>query len=124
MDPLNRDKIDCMFDLQGDAHALLYLDYYRIYTTLLKAWYWPNKEEREQYLRAWYVDDRANPKLFWGLLAFAQPESFKTMYKRPESCFGILVEALRELYHEPHALGLANRELNARLNGDLGYSVE
>lgn len=115
METPTSDKIDFLKDIQGNAHAYLTFTYPQVYTTLLGIWY---SRHRDRDLRSWYVDERANPKLFYGLLAFAQPDIFKAIYARHERCLGILQLALKTLYCDPMGLDIANRALDEKLESN------
>ena len=105
-------KFDVMLDLQGNAHALLNRNYSYVYNQLLLLW---NSTRDFTY---WYVDDRANPTLFFGLLSFAQPEIFKVVYTNPDKAITVICDALKYMYHSPlevkHANDLLDEQLDAQ----------
>ena len=109
-------KIDIMFDLSGNAHALLSRNWPRQYTELLAAFHSIN--DREQRLGTWYIDDRCTPRLFFGLLSFAQPEIFKVVYSNPNKCFGMISDALKYMYNSPLEVDHANRLLDDQLDAE------
>ena len=106
------DKIDVMEDLQGNAHALLYLLYYPIYDTLLRSHFIGPRD-------IWHPPQ--NAPLFWGLVAFAQPEIFKKEYRRHESAFTIISDALNYMYCSPMEIQEANRALDNNLQNGREY---
>lgn len=106
-------KIDVLLDLQGNAHALLYRNFPTLYSDLLARWYSPTR--RDQLATTFYVDDRVDSKLFFALLAFAQPEIFKTIYKNHEQCKTLLVYGLSYMYASPLEVQDANRLLDDRI---------
>lgn len=115
METPTSDKIDFVKDIQGNAHAYLTYCYPERYTKLLGIWY---SQYRDRDMPHWYIDERANPKLFYGLLAFAQPDIFKAIYARHEGCLGILELALKTMYCDPMGLDMANRALDAQLDSE------
>ena len=80
------DTLEFLSDISGNAHALLSRNWPTQYPTLLAAYYSRNREEE---LKRVHIDNHNSPKLFYGLLAFAQPEIFKAIHSE-KRCFTLL----------------------------------
>ena len=102
-------KIDFLQDVQGSAHALLNLLYTSTYRSMLFVYH------TKQSPSNWHIDTRADPMLYYSLLAFAQPEIFKAVYTRHNNCGGLLNKGLKFMYQNPDTLKEANRILDAQL---------
>jgi hypothetical protein len=74
-------------DFQVSAHLALQYYWGRVYTSLL---------ESTDY-KSWYIDDRAEPDMFWKLLSVANPELYKTMRDKKTIPKTYLPEAIKFL---------------------------
>ncbi len=88
-------KFNSLIDLKETAHALLVRNYSRVYRSLLMVM------NTSQDPRDWYIDERADPHLFYSLLAFAQPEIFKQIYKKHNQCITVLTDGIKYIYNSP-----------------------
>jgi len=58
-------------DISLSSHLALQYYYGRVYESLLES------DDKSRW--SWYIDDRAEPDLFWKLLSVANPELYRTM---------------------------------------------
>ena len=94
-------KISFLFDIEETADAHLRIRYPATYDSLLEIW-----KTEEKDARYWYVDTRADPHLFYGLLAFAKPDIFEKIYKNHQKCKLLLKNALEFMYDHPLPAGV------------------
>lgn len=105
-------NLDFVTDVPDCAHALLQHNWPRAYTALLSAWHSKSEDRLYRLYDGWRQEPDAprNMKLFWALLAFAQPDIFKFVYHTPKQCLGLLTYGLKYMYYSPrviaHALDL------------------
>ena len=62
------------------------------------SWYWPRVYStlmEDPTSKTWYIDDRANPKEFWILLAIAQPDIWMDRRGKTHIPVGHLTKAIR-----------------------------
>jgi hypothetical protein len=52
--------------------------------------------------KTWYIDDRANPKEFWILLAIAQPDVWMNRRGKAHIPMGHLTKAIRYMKKDPY----------------------
>ena len=90
-------KVSFLNNLQECAHASLMHTHSYIYSQLLEAW--KCKEQGDDTkLRQWYIDDRCDPKLFYSLLAYANPEIFGSVYEKTHCCKSLLKNGIDFMY--------------------------
>lgn len=104
-------KIDFLEDVQGTAHALLTRNFAQLYTEILTNWF-TNRQE----LHHRYIEGAAGNPLFYGLLAFAQPDIFKALYRNHDKCLGLISGALKYMYYSPLEIADANRRLDDQID--------
>ena len=69
------------------------------------SWYWGRVYAglmEEPTNKSWYIDERADPKNFWVLLAIAQPEVWMMRKNKDHIPIGHLAKAVRFMRSEEH----------------------
>lgn len=115
---------DCLYDINETAHAVLRWDWNAVYTTLCNAYECPVPEERILRLTRWYIDERTDVKLFWGLVALANPDLFKMMYKRKSQSTTMIHSAFRYLLNNPALCYTAITALHQEQNHDAVQEIQ